>query len=58
MPTYQVRLATTVWHFKTIQADTPEQATDIAFGDCLDIREWDEEGLGESEFYETIKIKE
>lgn len=57
MPTYQVRLATTVWHFKNIQADTPDDATKIAFGDYLELSEWQEEGLGESEFWETIELE-
>jgi hypothetical protein len=58
MPIFKVLLTTTQWHSKTIDADTPEQADALAFGDYLNLADWQDQGLGTSEHYETIKIGE
>jgi hypothetical protein len=58
MPLFKVLLTTTQWHAKTIQADTPEQADALAFGDYLNLADWQDGGLGTSEHYDTIKIGE
>ena len=57
MALFKVLLTTTQWHSKTIEADTPEQADELAFADDLiDLADWDDQGLGTSEYYDTVKI--
>ena len=58
MALFKVLLTTTQWHCKTIEADTPEQADELAFADDLNLADWEDGGLGESDYYDTIKIKD
>lgn len=58
MALFKVLLTTTQWHSKTIEADTPEQADELAFADYLNLADWEDGGLGTSEYYDTIKIKD
>jgi hypothetical protein len=58
MALFKVLLTTTQWHSRTIEADTPEQADELAFADDLNLADWKDGGLGESEYYDTIKIKD
>ena len=57
MAIYQVMLVTTQWNYKTIEADTPAQADELAFADDLNLADWEDGGLGTSDYYDTIKIK-
>ena len=58
MSFYQVRMATTQWHYKIIQADSKAEADGIAFQGEPDLTHWQDGGLGLSEYYDTVKIKE
>jgi hypothetical protein len=56
MALFKVLLTTTQWHSKTIEADTPDQAELLAWGDDLDLRTWGYlgEGDGETKLIEEI----
>jgi hypothetical protein len=56
MPLFKVQLAFTHWYQKTIEADTPDQAETLAWGDDLDLRTWGYlgEGDGETKLIEEI----
>jgi hypothetical protein len=56
MPLFKVILVTTQWHSKAIDADTPEQAEQLAYQDGIILSDWKDGGLGTSEHYDTIKI--
>jgi hypothetical protein len=58
MALFKVLLTTTQWHCKTIEADSPERANELAFADDLNLADWKDGGLGTSEYYDTIKIKD
>ena len=58
MPKFKVLLASTQWHSKIIDADTKEQAQDIAFESVFDLSQWDYECLGNYENYDTIKLND
>jgi hypothetical protein len=58
MPKYRVLLVATQWHSKYIIADTKEQAQDIAFAGTLDLSQWQYDGLGDYENYNTLLIEE
>jgi hypothetical protein len=57
MTTYKISLVCSHWYEKTIEADSPEEAEAIAWGDTLTLNEWKYEGEGEAETHEIIAIE-
>jgi hypothetical protein len=56
MPLFKVLLTTTQWHFKTIYAQSVDEANELAYPDHFNLADWQDGGLGTSEHYDTIKI--